>query len=153
MSNDSDSRTIARSMTMAMIVFAAAFGLHGIDHLKRGMDASPPSIMIGGMIQGLFVAIAIVLIVRQHSWGPQAAVIVGFGSTAIFVYAHVLPTFLPGYQDSFTSGPRTNVTWFSWLTAFAEIGAGLLLGYVGLRAGRNKPAVNSGNQPPWGARQ
>jgi hypothetical protein len=32
-SNDSDSRTIARSMTMAMIVFAAAFGLHGIDHL------------------------------------------------------------------------------------------------------------------------
>lgn len=122
MSNDSDSRTIARSMTMAMIVFAAAFGLHGIDHLKRGMDASPPSIMIGGMIQGLFVAIAIVLIVRQHSWGPQAGVVVGFGSAAIFVWAHVLPTFLPGYQDSFTSGPRINVTWFSWLTAVAEIG-------------------------------
>jgi hypothetical protein len=146
MSNDSDSRAITRSMTMAMIVFAAAFGLHGIDHLKRGMDASPPSIMIGGMIQGLFVAIAIVLIVRQHSWGPQAGVIVGFGSAAIFVYAHVLPTFLPGYQDSFTSGPRINVTWFSWLTAVAEIGAGLVLGYVGCeRAATRRPSIRETN--------
>jgi hypothetical protein len=101
--------------------------------------------MIGGMIQGLFVAVAIVLIARQHRWGPQAAVIMGFGSAATFVYAHILPTFLPGYQDSFTYGPRINVTWFSWLTAVAEIGAGLVLGYVGLRAGQNKPAVNSGS--------
>jgi hypothetical protein len=153
MSNDSDTRTIARSMTAAMIAFAAAFGLHGIDHLKRGMQASPPSIMIGGMIQGILVAIAIVLVARQHSWAPRAAVFVGFGSAAIFVYAHVLPTFLPGYQDSFSTGPRVNVTWFSWLTAVAEISAGLLLGYVGLRAGRNTQSANSGNQPRWGARQ
>ncbi|OIN80738.1 hypothetical protein BMG05_11245 [Mycobacterium malmoense] len=53
----------------------------------------------------------------------------------------MLPTFLPGFQDSFTSGPRINVTWFSWLTAVAEIGAGLVLGYVGLQARRSRPAV------------
>ncbi|MCV7165367.1 hypothetical protein H7I75_14010 [Mycobacterium stomatepiae] len=52
----------------------------------------------------------------------------------MFTYAHVLPTFLPGYQDSFSSGPRVNVTWFSWLTAAGEIGAGLTLGYLGLRS-------------------
>jgi hypothetical protein len=31
------------SLTGAMTMFAAAFGLHGIDHLRRGMTASPPS--------------------------------------------------------------------------------------------------------------
>jgi hypothetical protein len=142
MSNDSDPPTTCRSTTVAMIAFAAAFGLHGIDHLRRGMAASPPSIMIGGMIQGFFVVIAVVLVLRQHRWASQAAVVVGFGSAALFTYAHLLPTFAPGYQDSFSSGPRINVTWFSWLTAVAEIGAGLVLGYIGLRARRTRPAIN-----------
>jgi uncharacterized membrane protein YphA (DoxX/SURF4 family) len=128
--------TANRSLTAAMIAFAAAFTLHGIDHLRRGMAASPPSIMVGGMIQGLFVIFAVVLVLRRHRLAPQAAIVVGFGSAVLFTYAHVLPTFLPGFQDSFTSGPRINVTWFSWLTAIAEIGAGLMLGYVGLQARR-----------------
>jgi hypothetical protein len=128
--------TAHRSMTVAMIAFAAAFTLHGIDHLRRGMAASPPSIMIGGMLQGLFVVVALVLVLRQHRLASQAATVVGFGSALLFTYAHLLPTFLPGYQDSFTSGPRINVTWFSWLTAVGEIGTGLILGYVGLRARR-----------------
>jgi hypothetical protein len=143
MSNNSDPLLAHRFMTAGMIVFAAAFGLHGIDHLRRGMSASPPSIMVGGMIQGIFVVVAVVLVLRGHRWAPESALIVGFGSAALFTYAHVLPTFLPGYQDSFTSGPRVNVTWFSWLTAAAEIGTGLVLGYVGLRARRtvtNRPA-------------
>jgi hypothetical protein len=143
MSSNSDPLLAHRFMTAAMIVFAAAFGLHGIDHLRRGMSASPPSIMVGGMIQGIFVVVAVVLVLRGHRWAPESALIVGFGSAALFTYAHVLPTFLPGYQDSFTSGPRVNVTWFSWLTAAAEIGTGLVLGYVGLRARRtvtNRPA-------------
>jgi hypothetical protein len=125
-----------RFMTAAMIVFAGAFTLHGIDHLRRGMAASPPSIMVGGMLQGLLVIFAVVLVLRRHRLAPQAAIVVGFGSAVLFTYAHVLPTFLPGFQDSFTSGPRINVTWFSWLTAVAEIGAGLILGYAGLLARR-----------------
>lgn len=140
MSNDSDPPTARRSLAVAVIVFAAAFGLHGIDHLRRGMAASPPAIMVGGTIQGVFVAVAVVLILRHHRWASEAAIAVGFGSAAVFVYAHVLPTFLPSFQDSFTSGPRINVTWFSWLTAVAEIGAGLVLGYVGLQA-RRRSAV------------
>jgi hypothetical protein len=46
----------------------------------------------------------------------------------------LLTTYLPDYQDSFVSGPRINVTWFSWLTAVAEIGTGLVLGYAALRS-------------------
>ena len=136
MSNHPDPLATRRSMTVAMMVFAGAFGIHGLDHLRRGMAASPPSIMVGGLIQGLFVAVAVVLVLRHHRWASTAAIVVGFGSAVLFTYAHVLPTFLPNYQDSFTSGPRINVTWFSWLTAVAEIGAGLILGYAGLQARR-----------------
>lgn len=130
-----------------MIVFTAAFGLHGVDHFRRGMAASPPSVMVGGMIQGIFVVIALVLVLRQHPWAAQAAYLVGFGSAALFTYAHVLPTFAPGYQDSFSAGPRINVTWFSWLTAAGEIGAGLVLGYIGLQARRRgaNQLVGQGN--------
>jgi hypothetical protein len=103
MSNNSNSLPAQRSMTAAMIAFAAAFGLHGIDHLRRGMAASPPSIMVGGMIQGLFVVVAVVLVLRHHPRGPQAAFIVGFGSAALFTYAHLLPTSCPAIK---TASPR-----------------------------------------------
>jgi hypothetical protein len=142
MSNDSDPLTARRSLAAAVIVFVAAFGLHGIDHLRRGMAASPPPIMVGGMVQGFFVVIAVVLVLRHQRWASESAMVVGFGSALVFVYAHLLPTFLPGYQDSFTSGPRINVTWFSWLTAVAEIGTGLVLGYVGWQARQSQPTVD-----------
>ncbi len=142
MSSDSDSAAVSHTTTLAMIAFVAAFLVHGIDHLRRGMTASPPSIMVGGMIQGLFVAVALVLVLRQHRWAYEAAIAVGLGSALLFTYAHVLPTFLPGYQDSFMSGPRINVTWFSWLTAVGEIGAGLILGCVAIQARRRRPAAN-----------
>ena len=140
MSNHPDLPATRRTLTVAMIAFAAAFAVHGIDHFRRGMAASPPSVVIGGTLQGVFVVAAVVLVLRHPRWAPQAAIVVGFGSAILFTYAHVLPTFLPGYQDSFTSGPRINVTWFSWLTAVGEIGAGLILGYVGLRARRRASA-------------
>jgi hypothetical protein len=125
---------MARRLTITAIAFAAGFGLHGIDHLRRGMAASPAAVMIGGMVQGVFVVVAVLLVLRHRPRAPEAAMAVGFGSAALFAYAHLLPTFLPAFQDSFTSGPRINVTWFSWLTAVAEIGTGLLFGYAGLQS-------------------
>jgi hypothetical protein len=140
MSNHPDLLATRRSLTVAMLVLTAAFAVHGLDHLRRGMAASPTSIMLGGTIQGSFVAVALAPVLRHHRWAPQAAIIVGFGSALLFTYAHVLPTFLPGYQDSFSSGPHVNVTWVSWLTAVGEIGAGLVLGYVGQQARRRPTA-------------
>jgi hypothetical protein len=116
-------------------------GSTGSTTFNRGMAASPPSIMVGGMIQGIFVVVAAVLMLRHHRRASGAAITVGFGSVVLFVYAHLLPTFLPSFQDSFISGPRINVTWFSWLTPVAEIGTGLTLGYVGLQA-RRRSAVD-----------
>jgi cyanate permease len=136
MSNNSNPAPADRSLTVAMIAFVAAFGLHGVDHFRRGMTASPPAVMIGGTIQGIFVVVALVLVLRHHRSAAPFASFVGFGSAALFTYAHVLPTFLPDFQDSFSYGPRINVTWFSWLTAAGEIGTGLVLGYIALQARR-----------------
>jgi hypothetical protein len=48
----------------------------------------------------------------------------------------LLPSFFPAHQDSFLSGPRINVTWFSWLSAVAEIGTGIVFAIVGARTRR-----------------
>ncbi|MDT7738693.1 MAG: hypothetical protein QOK09_2062 [Mycobacterium sp.] len=126
-----------RYLRWAAILFAIGFGIHGLDHLRRGMSASPPFIMVGGMIQGLFVVAAVVMALTGRRRAPEAAIAVGFASALGFTYAHLLPTFLPGYQDSFISGPRINVTWFSWLSAVTEIGTGIVFAIAGLRAGRS----------------
>jgi hypothetical protein len=121
----------------AAIAFAIGFGIHGLDHMRRGMSASPPFIMVGGMIQGLFVAVAVIMALTRHRRAPEAAIAVGFGSAVGFSYAHLLPTFLPGYQDSFISLPHINVTWFSWFSALTEIGTGLVFAIAGVRARRS----------------
>ncbi|SOX54290.1 hypothetical protein MAAFP003_2966 [Mycobacterium ahvazicum] len=101
MSDNSNPPQADRALTVAMIAFVAAFGPHGIDRFRRGMPASPPAVMVGGMIQGVFVVVALVLVLRQHRSATRFASCAGLGSAA--------------------------------LTAAGEIGAGLALGYLGLR--------------------
>ncbi len=132
----------------AAIAFAIGFGIHGLDHLRRGMSASPLFIMVGGMIQGLFVAVAVVMALTRHRRAPEAAIAVGFGSAVVFTYAHLLPTFLPGYQDSFISPPHINVTWFSWLSAVTEIGTGIVFAIAGIRARRSVGEASIVPLPP-----
>ena len=132
----------SRYLRWAAILFAIGFGIHGLDHLRRGMSASPPFVMVGGMIQGLFVVAAVVMALTQRRRAPEAAIAVGFGSAVVFTYAHLLPSYFPAYQDSFVSGPRIDVTWFSWISAVAEIGTGIVFAIAGLRA-RRPSGVNS----------
>ncbi|MFV1358502.1 hypothetical protein [Mycolicibacterium fortuitum] len=117
-------------------VFLLGWGLHVIDHLLRGMTASPMFVMAGGMIQGVIVIVAIAMALRAQSRAPDLAILTGVGSAVVFTYAHLLPNFWPNFQDSYLTGPRINVTWFSWVTALSEIGTGLLFAYAGLRAKR-----------------
>jgi hypothetical protein len=126
----------AEILRWAAIAFVVGFGIHGLDHLRRGMSASPPFIMVGGAIQGLFVAAAVAMALIRRRRAPEAAIAVGFGSAVVFTYAHLLPTFLPGYQDSFISPPHINVTWFSWFSALTEIGTGIAFAIAGIRARR-----------------
>jgi hypothetical protein len=107
------------------------------------MAASPHAIMVGGMVQGLFVVVAILMAVTGRRRAPEAAIAVGFGSAILFTYAHLLPSYFPAYQDSFVSGPRINVTWFSWVSAAAEIGTGIVFAIAGIRARRLRSGVGS----------
>jgi hypothetical protein len=127
----------AEILRWAAIAFVIGFGIHGLDHLRRGMSASPPFIMVGGAIQGLFVAVAVAMALTRRRRAPEAAIAVGFGSAVVFTYAHLLPAFLPGYQDSFISLPHINVTWFSWFSAVTEIGTGIVFAIAGIRARRS----------------
>jgi hypothetical protein len=131
-----------RYLRWAAILFVSGWGVHLVDHLRRGMSASPHAIMVGGSIQGLFVMVANLLALTGRHRAPEAAIAVGFGSAVLFTYAHLLPSYFPAYQDSFVSGPRINVTWFSWVSAAAEIGTGIVFAIAGLRA-RRPSGVNS----------
>jgi hypothetical protein len=122
-----------RLLRWAAVAFAIGFTTHGFDHLRRGMSASPMAIMVGGTVQTLLVIAAIAMVFGHRPRAPLAAIIVGFGSALVFTYAHLLPTVWPGYQVSFISLPHTNVTWFSWVTAVAEIGTGIAFGIAGVR--------------------
>jgi hypothetical protein len=121
--------------------FLFGWGLHVIDHQIRGMSASPMFVMLGGIVQGVVVVIAITMALRGHSWAPELAIFTGVGSALVFTYAHLLPSFWPDFQDSFVSGPRINVTWFSWVTALSEIGTGLVFAYAGVRARKARAAI------------
>lgn len=125
------SQTFLRISAWAFLI---GWGLHVIDHLRRGMSASPVFVTVGGMVQGLIVVVAIAMALRGHARAPEAAIFTGAGSALVFTYAHLLPNFWPAYQDSYLSGPRVNVTWFSWVTALSEIGTGLLFACAGARA-------------------
>ncbi|OFB37269.1 hypothetical protein BA059_20130 [Mycolicibacterium sp. (ex Dasyatis americana)] len=125
-----------RFLRLTAWAFLAGWGLHVIDHLLRGMSASPMFVMVGGMIQGVIVIIAITWTLRGHPRAPDLAIFTGVGSAVVFTYAHLLPNLWPEFQDSYLSGPRINVTWFSWMTALSEIGTGLLFAYAAMRAKR-----------------
>jgi len=59
------------------VIFAAAVLVHGSDHVRRGLDASPTAVMIAGSIQAVVVLIAVVLVFRRTRWAPHAAIVAG----------------------------------------------------------------------------
>jgi hypothetical protein len=121
-----------RFLVGAAVAFAIGFSVHGLDHLHRGYSASPAAVVAGGALQALLVVIAVVMAVTHRRFAPQAAIFVGFGSSLLFTYAHLLPTVWARLQDSFISAPHLNVTWFSWVSAVAEIGTGIVFGIAGV---------------------
>jgi hypothetical protein len=49
----------------------------------------------------------------------------------------LLPTLLPGLQDSFVSPPHLGVTLYSWVSLAAAMSMGILFGFAGIRAIRS----------------
>ena len=123
----------AHRLTTAAIAFAVGFGLHGIDHLPRGMAASPTAVMIGGLVQGVFVVIAVLLVLRHHRRAAELPS--PWDSVARRCsFTHIsCRHFCRRFKTVSSPARCINVTWFSWLTAVAEIGTALIFGFAGLR--------------------
>jgi hypothetical protein len=113
-------------------LFAAAVALHTVDHLRRGMDIVPPAVMAAGMVQLVLAVATIGLVFVGNRWAPHATIVVGFASAIGFTAAHLLPTW-GFFSDSFINAPPSaRVTWFSWVSAIAEIVADVIFGVVGV---------------------
>ncbi|MGW5311233.1 hypothetical protein ACWEVD_23360 [Nocardia thailandica] len=122
------------------VVFAVALGVHGADHLRRGMSVVSMLVMTLGTIQMLAAVVTIVLVFTGHRWAPVAAATVGFVSAAGFTVVHLLPDWFGPLSDSFVAAPPSaKVTGFSWFAALFEIAADLAIGVAGLRARRTWP--------------
>lgn len=114
------------------MAFAIGFSAHVLDHVRRGVTSAPTRVIVIGTIQGLLAVLAVWMTLSRNSRAPLAAMLVGFGSALLFMNGHLLPISL----DSYVTAPDASVSWFSWLTAFAEIGTGLTFGAAGLRLRR-----------------
>ena len=117
-------------LRLAAIAFAIGFSVHAFDHARRGLASAPTRVIVIGTIQGILAVVAIWMVLRGRDGGPMAAVLVGFGSALLFTNGHLLPI----SPDSYVSEAHPSVTWFSWVTAFSEIGTGIVFGVAGLRA-------------------
>ena len=120
------------------VAAAVGFGTHAIDHVRRGMSAATMLVMIGGGAEALAIVIAVVMVLARRRWAAQAAIVVGFGTALASTYGHLLPTYFPGFQDSFVSPPHIGVTWYSWVSLAVAMGTGILFGCAGIRALRTK---------------
>ena len=128
-------------MRWAAVALAVGFGAHAVDHVRRGMSAATMLVMIGGGLEALSIAIAVFMVLTHRRWAAQAAIFVGFGTALASTYGHLLPTFLPGLQDSFVSPPHLGVNLYSWVSLAAAMGAGILFGFAGIAVTRNRRAV------------
>jgi hypothetical protein len=102
------------------------------------MSAATTLVMIGGGAEALSIAVAVTMVLTHRRWAAQAAIVAGFGTALASTYGHLLPTFLPGLQDSFVSPPHIGVTWYSWVSLAVAIGTGILFGVAGIWAVRAK---------------
>jgi len=120
------------------VALAIGFGTHAVDHVRRGMSAATMLVMVGGGAEALSIAIAVFMVLTRRAWAAKAAIVVGFGTALASTYGHLLPTLVPGLQDSFVSPPHLGVTWYSWVSLVAAMGTGIVFGFAGIRAMRSQ---------------
>ncbi len=129
------------ALRTAAAVWALAIAVHFGAHLRRGLDASPRTVLALGTFALVFQVLAVLAAVRGHALGALLAVAVALPNAVGVVAVHLLPRW-SGLSDAFPGAPAAaNVTAFSWATAVAEVLAGLAFAYVGWRVLRqSRPA-------------
>jgi hypothetical protein len=142
--HDPDLVRAQQFLGVSAVALAIGFGAHAVDHVRRGMSAATMLVMFGGGAEALSIAIAVTMVLTRRAWAAQAAIVVGFGTALASTYGHLLPTYFPGFQDSFVSPPHIGVTWYSWVSLAASMATGILFGVAGIRALRSQRSVGAG---------
>jgi cyanate permease len=123
-------------LTAALLV--AAFAIHGIDHLRRGLDFEPMPILVIGTAQTLLVVLAVVLVAIRSRWAPVVAVAVGMVNATGFTLER-LPDWFGPFSDSFAgASPHRHVTAYSWVFAILDILAAIAFAVAGARVLRSR---------------
>ena len=111
-------------------LFIATWGIHTLDHARRGLDDTTEAVVWAGTIVGLMAAVVITLIMVGHPTAPALAAAV-FPSITFGVSAsHMLPEWSalsdPLLVDSASDG-------WSVVAAGSEIVAAAIVGVVAIR--------------------
>lgn len=118
-----------KALRVTGAVWAVTILVHAADHVRRGLDASPRVVITLGAAAFVLQGVAIAAALRGDPRAPRLAVAIALPNALGVVAVHLLPhwSFL---SDSFPSN-APGTTGFSWVTALAEVAAGLEFAYAG----------------------
>jgi cyanate permease len=130
-----------RALRVTALVLVAAFAVHGIDHLHRGLHLESALIIVLGTVQSLLLGLAVALVITRNQWAAAAAVVVGCLNAAGFTVQHLLPDWFGPLSDSFIHAPPDrHVTAWSWLFAIVDVVAAIAVAAAGaLEVTNGKP--------------
>jgi hypothetical protein len=110
--------------------YAFAWVVHTGDHLRRGLGAVSVEVNVLGTVAAVLQIAAVVLVLRNHRWGPAAAVAVGLPDGIGIAAVHLLPHW-SALSDAFPGAHGTGVTGFSWVAAIVEVVGALAFAAAG----------------------
>lgn len=118
-----------RALRVTAAVWAVTILVHTADHVRRGLDASPGVVIALGAAAFVLQGVAVAAALLRHRLAPLLAVAIALPDSIGVVAVHLAPrwSFL---SDSFPSN-APGTTAFSWVTALAEVAAGLEFAYAG----------------------
>ena len=127
-----------RFLKYAAFCYAVGMIVHGSDHLLRGLTGDDRQASWPGAVQIVMAALtvgvsalAIAVALSDCRHAAVASMIIGFGSAAVFLAIHVLPSWA-SFTDSFVSAEAgARVSDYSWITASFGISAAFVLGLAG----------------------
>lgn len=108
--------------------------LHGLDHVRQGLDRLTTEVVVGGQGLLLLALIPLVLSLRRHDRAPLAAALVG-SWTAIAVSASHLAPHWSAFSDPYADNDLDVLSWGQMLVL---IGVAATLAVVGIRALRRQ---------------
>jgi hypothetical protein len=129
-----------RALRYTALLFAVALLLHGVDHLRRGLEALTPEVYWGGTALTLVAASAVVLALPRYDCATPVALAVGLATAILTSAAHLLPR-CSAFCDPF---PGSGVDALSWAAVLAEIAAALAFAAAGAYALRGSPIKRLG---------